>query len=80
MKCVYLLRSVSHPSQRYTGTTDDLQQRLDAHNSGKCSHTSKYAPWRIVAATYIADDEKAVAFERYPKSGSGRAFAARHFR
>lgn len=78
MKCVYILRSVSHPSQRYTGITHDLAERLAAHNSGKCPHTSKFAPWQIVAATYLADDAKATAFERYLKTGSGRAFAQRH--
>lgn len=75
MKYVYILRSESDPERRYVGLTDDLRARLSKHNAGAVSHTAKYGPWRV--QTYFAFDEeaKAVAFERYLKSGSGRAFA-----
>jgi hypothetical protein len=36
-------------------------------------------PWNLVAAFYIPDGSVARAFERHLKSGSGRAFAKRHF-
>ena len=52
---------------------------MGAHNAGQSPHTSKYRPWRIVLAISFADDKRAHAFERYLKSGSGRAFASRHF-
>ena len=41
-------------------------------------HTAKYKPWELV--TYIGFDgrDKAVEFEQYLKSGSGRVFAKRH--
>ena len=67
MKYVYILESLdSH--HFYVGITDDLRTR-------EVPHTSKYGPWRI--RTYIAfsDASLAFAFERYLKSGSGRAFA-----
>jgi predicted GIY-YIG superfamily endonuclease len=72
---VYLIESQSSPGQRYVGVTSDLKQRLEDHNAGKSSHTSKFKPWRV--ATYVAftDRAKAEAFERYLKSGSGHAFA-----
>lgn len=75
----YILRSVSHPAQRYIGSTINLRKRLAAHNSGEVSHTAKFRPWKL--ETYIAFDseDKARAFELYLKSGSGHAFAARHF-
>lgn len=41
---VYLLRSTSHPDQRYVGLTGDLKKRLAEHNAGKSPHTSKYVP------------------------------------
>ncbi len=78
MKSVYLLQSISHPQQRYIGLTSNLKERLEAHNAGKSPHTSKFRPWRNVVAVRFDDDTKAVAFERYLKSGSGRAFANRH--
>lgn len=78
MVYVYLLVSLARPDQRYVGMTDDLRRRLAEHNAGKSLHTAKCTPWRLV--TYVAFEEraKAAAFERYLKSGSGRAFARRH--
>ena len=76
---VYLLRSISHPDRRYVGLTNDLQERLREHNSGKSPHTSKYVPWELIVAVCFKDHDKAEAFERYLKHGSGHAFARRHF-
>lgn len=75
---VYLLQSTAHPSQHYVGQTTDLERRLKEHNSGKVSHTSKFIPWRIRTALAFDERAKALAFERYLKSGSGRAFLHRH--
>jgi putative endonuclease len=78
MKYVYVLESLDS-EHFYVGVTDDLRARLVKHNAGAVSHTSKYGPWRI--RTYIAfnDEAHAIAFEKYLKSGSGRAFAKKHF-
>jgi len=79
MKWVYLLESLPHPTQQYVGLTDNVSKRLAAHNAGQSSHTAKYKPWKLVAAIRLADDKHARAFEKYLKSGSGRAFAKSHF-
>ena len=79
MKYVYILQSLSHATEYYTGSTDNFTERLKAHNAGKSPHTAKYIPWKPVVVFYFADDQRAVDFERYLKSGSGRAFAKRHF-
>jgi putative endonuclease len=79
MRYVYILQSLSHSEQRYIGTTVDLKERLKQHNRGHSPYTSKYKPWKIVIAVYFEDDKKAETFERYLKSGSGHAFAKRHF-
>jgi putative endonuclease len=76
---VYILVSESDPDRHYVGSTSDLDARLAAHNSGKVSHTSKHKPWRVETAIAFRSGEKAMAFERYLKSGSGREFARRHF-
>ena len=75
---VYLLESVACPGRRYVGLTSDLNHRLEDHSDGKSPHTSKYRPWRIVAAVWFADRARAEEFETYLKSGSGHAFAKRH--
>lgn len=76
---VYLLRSKTSSSQTYVGITNDLKNRLAGHNSGKCVHTLKFKPWKIIIAAWFENDEKAIAFEKYLKHGSGHAFANRHF-
>ena len=74
MKYVYILQSLSG-EHFYTGVTGDLVARLSKHNSGEVAHTSKFKPWRIKSYIAFTDEVRAVAFEKYLKSGSGRAFA-----
>ena len=77
MKYVYILESLdSH--HFYVGITDDLRARLAKHNAGGVPHTSKFGPWKIRTYVAFSDERLAIAFERYLKSGSGRAFAKNH--
>jgi putative endonuclease len=76
---VYLLRSINHPDQIYVGVTDDTNRRLEQHNQGLSHHTSKFKPWVIEMTIWFSDHKKAFPFERWLKSGSGRAFRKRHF-
>jgi putative endonuclease len=78
MKYVYILESLD-AGHFYVGITDDLRARLAKHNAGGVPHTSKYRPWRLRTYVAFSDEDLAVAFERYLKSGSGRAFAKKHF-
>ena len=75
MTYVYILQSLADPERHYTGVTADLRSRLRKHNAGEVLHTSKYAPWMIVTYVAFQDKKRAMAFEKYLKSGSGRAFA-----
>lgn len=76
---VYILRSLTKPHRPCVGLTHDVDARLAAHNAGRCSHTARYRPWKVVVALHYADEPSTIRFERYLKSGSGRAFAKRHF-
>lgn len=78
IRTVYLLRSISDPERHYIGITSDVARRLDVHNSGGSSHTMTGRPWRLVSLVEFADEAQAIKFEKYLKSGSGRAFAKRH--
>ena len=75
---VYLIKSVSHPEQKYIGMTDDLKKRLQDHNSGYSIYTSKYTPWELVNYVAFSSKKAAIEFEKYLKTGSGCAFAKRH--
>lgn len=71
---VYIMQSETNPERFYTGFTDNLKVRLKSHNQGKCVHTSKFVPWRIKTAIAFTDYQKALDFEKYLKTSSGRAF------
>ena len=79
MKYVYLLQSLSNSDERYVGITSNFQNRLKQHNAGKSPHTAKHRPWQPAVVVRFEDDDRAEEFERYVKSGSGHAFARRHF-
>ena len=76
---VYILIDITTETHHYVGSTQDLQARLAKHNAGEVPHTSKFKPWEIEAYFAFETKEKAVAFEAYLKTGSGHAFAKRHF-
>jgi predicted GIY-YIG superfamily endonuclease len=74
MYYTYILKSKKVPGAVYIGYTKDLKLRLNQHNSGTSTHSSKYTPWEV--ETYLAFNEEfqAKAFEKYLKSSSGKAF------
>lgn len=79
-RIVYVLKSAADPPRYYTGLTSDVGARLDAHNAGRCPHTASGKPWIIDVIVEFSDKRRAVALEKYLKSGSGHEFARRHLR
>jgi predicted GIY-YIG superfamily endonuclease len=77
MHYVYLIKSLQFPDQIYVGHTNDLKKRLSNHNCGTTPHTQKYKPWKLVVYLAFDDELKAIEFEKYLKSGSGREFRNR---
>ncbi len=77
---VYVLKNSDVPPRYYTGMSANVSNRLVEHNAGNNMHTAKYRPWSLDVVVEFADERRAVAFERYLKSGSGLAFAERHLR
>ena len=75
MPYTYVLQSVGDPDRHYIGYTTDLESRMVKHNEGGSPHTAKYRPWELVTYLSFSNQAKALAFEAYLKSGSGRAFA-----
>lgn len=77
---VYILKNDGQPRRYYTGVTSDVGARLVDHNEGRCRHTASGRPWHVDVVVGFADEHRAIAFERYLKSGSGGSFARRHLR
>lgn len=68
---VYVLYSLSYNSY-YTGSTGNLEKRLNEHNSGMCRYTSGRMPWQLVYKEEYLTRSEAVRRERFFKSGKGR--------
>ena len=78
MYYVYILRCADETF--YTGCTGNLEERLKQHNAGHVHYTQDKLPAKLVSYIAFTDKYKAFEFEKYLKSGSGRAFAAKRLR
>lgn len=58
---VYILQSEVDPERFYTGSTNNLRERLKRHNDGSVPHTSKWRLWTL--KTYIAMSDRKRAAE-----------------
>ena len=76
---VYVLRSVNDPERKYIGLAAHVSTRLYAHNAGQNPSTVLWRPWVVDVCFEFRTEQMAVRFEKYLKSGSGHAFAKRHF-
>ena len=74
MYYVYIIQSEADSDQFYTGFSENIEQGIKDHNSGKSIHTNKYKPWKLIYYCAFKDKNKALDFEKYLKSASGRAF------
>jgi len=74
---VYIIVSVRDPDRYYIGFTEDLRDRLEHHNYGAVPSTKPHRPWRFRTCTAFTDKARALAYERYLKTHSGRAFIAK---
>jgi putative endonuclease len=73
---VYILRLSSN--RLYTGCTSDIDDRLTRHENGDVTYTAAFLPVELLFYCVFTDKYKAFDFEKYLKSGSGRAFIGRH--
>lgn len=63
----------------YVGLTQDLNIRLKSHNSGNVASTSKHLSAELVSFVAVQSKDKAMALEKYFKSGTGKALAIKRF-
>ena len=62
----------------YVGCTNNLKDRFGRHKKGYVKATKSKLPVKIISYTAFVEKYKAFEFEKYLKSGSGRAFIKRH--
>jgi len=58
----------------YKGLTQNLDQRIIEHNSGKNKSTKAFRPWKLVYFEAFETRLEARIREKYFKTGSGRKF------
>ena len=68
---IYILKSLIR-NITCVGFTNDLDRRLNEHNSGKSKFTSKYKPWQIIYSEETTSQKEALKLEKYYKSSAGR--------
>lgn len=73
---VYLLSC--NDGSVYTGCTSNLDARLLRHQNGQVPSTIYRRPVELLTYVAFPDKYRAYRFEKYLKSGSGRAFLKRH--
>jgi predicted GIY-YIG superfamily endonuclease len=73
---VYILKCSD--GSKYVGCTTDVDRRIKEHNSHKIHYTKDKTPVSLITYVVFPDKYKAFEFEKYLKSGSGRAFTKKH--
>ena len=74
---VYMLKCSN--GDIYKGCTENIEERIHRHNKGYVDATRNVLPVTLIGYFAITDKYKAYEFEKYLKSGSGRAFLSKHF-
>ena len=73
MYYTYVLKSVID-DKLYIGWTNDLKQRIAKHSNGYVKVTASRRPLKLVYYEACTSKEKAIAREKYFKTGFGRRF------
>ena len=77
MQYVYLLKCSDGTT--YTGCTNNIENRLNRHYKGEVNYTSTRLPVEVITYIAFSDEKLAFKFEKYLKSGSGKAFSNKRF-
>ena len=71
MYCVYILQSETN-GRYYIGHTNNIERRLQQHNTGKVRATANMRPWQVVYTEPYDDGMLARKRERWLKAQKSR--------
>jgi len=71
MFTVYVLRSLKN-GRMYIGHTDNIERRLEEHNSGRSRYTHTTRPFELIYSEVYKSRSEAAKRELQLKSGQGR--------
>lgn len=67
----YILHSINQ-GHYYIGSCENVDERIDQHNSGNVKSTKRYAPWKLEYKEEFRTRRQAVQREREIKSWKSR--------
>jgi putative endonuclease len=70
---VYVISSLAR-NYLYVGLTDNVERRINEHQSGKNKTTKPYKPYKVILIEQFETRVKARMREKYLKSGIGKEF------
>lgn len=73
---VYIL--LCSDKKTYIGCANDLKERKSRHDKGLIPATKNRLPVKLASYFAFSNKHTAFNFEKYLKSGSGRAFIKKH--
>jgi len=76
MYYVYILEC--NDDRLYVGCCSDLKERITRHKKGQIPATKNRLPVKLISYFAFQNKYTAFNFEKYLKSGSGRAFMKKH--
>lgn len=71
MYCVYVIKSIKNGTY-YKGLTNNLDRRVNEHDSGKTSSNKAIKPFKLIFVQEFEGLPEARRFEKFLKSGYGR--------
>ena len=74
---VYILKC--NDDKTYIGCANNLKERISKHQAAQIPATKFRLPIRLISYFGFSNKYIAFKFEKYLKSGSGRAFMKKHF-
>ena len=77
MYFVYILLCADN--KYYIGYTTNIKKRINDHKNGISFSTSYRLPFKIKWIGIFSNKHKAIKFEKYLKTGSGKAFKNKRF-
>ena len=77
---MYYVYSLNCKDGYYIGCTNNLKERIERHKNGYVPATLNRFPVKLDFCFAITDKYRAFEFEKYLKSGSGRAFISNHLK
>ncbi|MBW1803054.1 MAG: GIY-YIG nuclease family protein [Deltaproteobacteria bacterium] len=70
---VYILKSLKKGTY-YTGSTQDLSERIERHNHGRSKYTKTKRPWELVYSEKFPDRSHAINREKQIKARKSKKF------